>query len=126
MITKDKIAKVLELYAEQKPLLRASSDAINKAKENSKNKIKIIRNGKEIELSESALWQEVYYNAPTDAREVLEKKYPEVFDISDKANAKTKEIVEYSVKELGFNPEQLTFSALIELVEGIVDYKLNK
>lgn len=124
-ITKENIAGLRKLYAELRELTEKSSDAIKAAKEY-KNNIVLIRRkgGKEVEVTEGALWEEVrYINSASEGYAVLKDKYPEAFALGEQQNAKAKELSEYSRKEIGLDPLAMRLIDIIDIVEAVIESK---
>lgn len=124
-ITPELIVKLENLYEELDALTIEASDAINLARENTEKPITITRNEKEIELTEGVLWDEIYSRALTNARETLVAIYPDAFAKSELAESKRKELNDFVVSEIGFNPDKMRVSDLLKLVTGYIDYKLD-
>lgn len=112
-----KIEKLLQLSDELEFLIKETSDLIIKAKENKDQDIEIIREEKQIKIKEKDLWDEVYYQAKTNAVEILKGLYPEVFEKEKEQIAKRNELVEYCVKEMKIkNPFQMNIGDLTRLI----------
>lgn len=124
-ITPEKVEGLRKIYSELKELSERSSDAINAAKEFKNNLVLIQRkDGKEVEVKESMLWEEVrFLGSATEGYAVLKDKYPEAFRLGEEQQNKAKELNDYSVKELGVNPVALRLIDIIDLVEAIVESK---
>lgn len=126
-ITKEAIEKMFDYDEQLKPLTQKVSDNLLQIKDNNKdNKIKTTREGKEVEIKESALWTEVHYNAPTNARELLKEKYKDFFDLVEQQEKLKEDMIKHSVTELGINPEQITLTNLVSLIMGIIEYDKSK
>lgn len=115
-----KIQEIIKKFDQLDELNQKASDAINKAKEDSIKKIvKVTRAGKEVEVTEKDLWDEVYHQAQTDARDVLKEKYPEAFNTSEEAQKLAEEIQTNLANEfdLPTNRENLVgFGKLIKFI----------
>lgn len=95
-------------------LLRTAQDRGNHIKH------KLTREGKEVEIAEKNLWDEVWYLGPKcQAGEILEKKYPEVFKAYRKQNSAADELKKFCVVNLGVNFEKLTLSDYLRLSEEL-------
>ena len=118
-----KIQEIIKKFDQLDELNQKASDEINKAKEDSIKKIvKVTRAGKEVEVTEKDLWDEVYHQAQTDARDVLREKYPEAFNTSEEAQKLAEEIQTNLANEfdLPTNRENLVgFGKLIKFVVGL-------
>lgn len=122
---KEKIQQLMDMYAVLNPLLQKSSDLINQAKEGSRDrKILIHRNGDHFKITEYALWQEIWENAETNAREILAEKYPECFETAREANKLKSDIIAFCQAELGINPEQMEFGRLVQFIISLIDWRL--
>lgn len=99
------------------------AENLKNAKEIAKTKtITVTRNGEEVEVTEKDLFDELYWNANTDAREILKEKYPAVFDLEKQSFDKAKEIKDFSLKEFGFTPEKMNLTNLIDLIIKLKNY----
>lgn len=117
---KKQIKEIIKKFDQLDELNIKASNAINEAKKDAvKRIVKVTRNGKEVEVTEKDLWDEVYNNANTDAKEVLNEKYPEVFKLSNEAQELAKEIQTELAKDfdLPTNRENLVgFGKLIKFI----------
>ncbi len=122
---KKQIKQVLEKFTQLEELNQKASDAILKAKEGSiKNIVKVTRAGKEVEVTEKDLWDEVYHQAQTDAREILKEKYPEAFNLSEEAQTLAEDIQKQLATEfdLPTNRDNLVgFGKLMKFIVKLVD-----
>jgi hypothetical protein len=76
---------------------------------------------KEVKVKEKHLWDEIQMiGMNSEAGRILLKKYPEVFEMEAKVLAKKKELEDYSLKELGFNPTAMNLVNLIDLINKII------
>jgi hypothetical protein len=83
------------------------------------------KDGKVVDVPESALWDEIYHLGQTsEAYQFLKDKYPHVFEKTDRYEKKVLEISQFSVAELGVDAIRMRLSDIIRIVEGVVDYKL--
>ena len=117
---KKKIKEVIKKFDQLDELNQKASDAINQAKVDAVKKVvKVTRAGKEVEVTEKDLWDEVYHQAQTDARDVLREKYPEAFNTSEEAQKLAEEIQKQLANEfdLPTNRENLVgFGKLIKFI----------
>ena len=122
---KKQIKQVLEKFTQLEELNQKASDAILKAKEGSiKNIVKVTRAGKEVEVTEKDLWDEVYHQAQTDAREILKEKHPEAFNLSEEAQTLAEDIQKQLATEfdLPTNRDNLVgFGKLMKFIVKLVD-----
>jgi hypothetical protein len=122
-INQETINKIDELYAELDVLNIKKTELINTAKIDSENKCHMIeRDGKLISISERDLWDELYWTGK--GGEKLKEAYPQVFEVELEAIKKSDEIRDYALKYFGFNPEKMTLSSLLKIIDGIVEIRL--
>lgn len=123
----ESINKLYQLNDELQDLLDQESDLYKKATDNRKNILTINRDDKEIEVEEGELWEEVRIaGAHSNAAETLKVKYPEVFEVALKREAKNKELHDFVLKEFGFNFRQMTLADYLKITDAVVDYKLSQ
>jgi hypothetical protein len=103
-----------------------ASELLRTAQDRSKHVThKLEREGKEIELTEKVLWDEVFYLGPaSQAGDILRKAHPEVFDAYKKQDTAAQELKKFAIVELGMNMEALTLSDYIKATEGLVELML--
>lgn len=125
---KEKIKKIYKLNDELQLLIESESDAYKKARLNDKEVIIIKRNGKDAEVSQSELWEEIRItgNLKGDAAKVLRKLYPNVFKLALKRESKNKEITEYIAEQFGFDWHQMTIANYLKLTEAVIEWKLSE
>lgn len=117
----NKIKKYDAKLEEQK---QYASDLLKSVKQFKDNKITITREGKEVEVTEGDLWEEVYrLGAESDAGKKLKEKYPKVFEAFEEQEKMKKELDKVFYKEAGFSFSQITPARLIKFVEAIIDNK---
>jgi hypothetical protein len=124
----NKIKTLKQLADEANELLWQSTDALNLARQDSDKKpVALERDGKMISITEKDLWDEIWNKALTEdqAVEILKPRYPDAFEKSLIANEKAQELNLFAMKEFRFNPQQMTLSAIINLVDSLVEDKLN-
>lgn len=121
------IKQLLQQFEELDKINIEASEEINKAKEGSVKKIaKVTRAGKEVEITEKDLWEEIWNGANTDARDILKEKYPKVFELSEKAEQQAQEIQkELATKyDLPTNRQNLvSFGKLVKFIVNLIDKK---
>ena len=80
-----------------------------------------------INLKEEILWEEVYQGGiKSQAGKILSKKYPEVFKSQNEVNNLVQAINLFTAKEFGFLFSQMSMDKLLDLMNAMIDYKLNK
>lgn len=108
-----KVNDAKELASE---LLRTAQDRFGTKKH------KLIREGKEIELTEKILWEEVFYIGPaSQAGQILKKDHPEVFDAYAKQEEFAEELRKFCILEFGVDYTALTLSDYLRLTERLID-----
>lgn len=124
---KERIQTIYRLNDELKALLEVESDEYKKATENRKNKLIIERRGKEVEVTEGELWEEIrIVGLQAASSEMMKKMYPAVFEAAEKREQKNKELHDYVLVEFGFNFNQMTIADYLKLTEAMIDYKLGE
>lgn len=123
-ITKEKIEELVKLEEELDKVKKEASSKLKSAKSNKKQTHELERDGEKVEISESDLWDEVFrLGIKCQAGEILQEKYPEVFEAYEKQKEKSKEVDSFFVDKFGFPFAEITPSRLIKLVEAIIEYK---
>jgi hypothetical protein len=118
---------LLNLYSEFTSIDREASESYLNAKSNKENVVLTNRDGKEVELKEQAMWDEVkYLGKDAPSYKFLSEKYPEVFNKSNLRQAKLKEITTLCHAELDIDPVNLSFGDVIRVINDVVDYKIKK
>lgn len=132
METKEEaIKKIYRLNDELQVLLNQESDLYKAATNNRENKITIKRDGKDVEVTEGELWEEIRYVAQMggvakQATDLMKKKYPEAFEAAEARDAKNDEIKAAVYELSGMNLPEIHIAGVMKLVEAIVDYKLGE
>jgi hypothetical protein len=81
---------------------------------------KLVREGKEIELTEKVLWDEVFYlGVNCEAGKLLQKEHPEVFEAYKKQDETANTLKKFCVTELGVDYTKLTLSDYLKITEGL-------
>lgn len=128
MITREKLNKLHELT-------KNVSDAKELASENLKTvqdrfnhrKHKLNREGKEVELTEKTLWDEVFYIGPaSQAGEILKSIHPQVFEMYAEQDKAATELKKFAITELGMNFESLTLSDYLKATESLFELMLEE
>jgi len=114
----EKLKSLLKEIQEQKvitsELLRTAQDRFNHVSH------KLTRDGKEIELTEKVLWQEVFLlGSGCQAAGILRQAHPEVFEAYDKQEKLAVELKKFTISELGMDYSAMTLADYVNLTEGI-------
>jgi hypothetical protein len=126
-ITAESLAQFHSLFDEFEVLKTQASEALAVAKLNSELEIFITRDGKVSTVKEKDLWDEVWHlGAFSDAGEILNEKYPSVFEANRKAEAKKQEFQAFAKERWNIDPFGVSLSGIIRLIEGVVDYRLKQ
>lgn len=121
---KNKLENLINKFEELDILAKESSDLILKAQESKNKKITIKRDGKDIDITEKDLWDEIYYQANTDASIILEKKYPDAFKKSKEFNSKGDELVKFLAVEFDLPTKKdnlVSFGKLIKFIRLMIN-----
>lgn len=120
-ITNKHIQELTKIYADLEALNRESSDLYLNAKDTGKdNKVTIKRDGKEVEVTEGALWEEIrYIGKKSEGYEILKAKYPKVFEVSEKQNKKAQELSIYCHANLNIDPIKLRLIDIINIARAV-------
>ena len=128
-IDSEKIKKIKEFYAEikkgEEEIQKMVEEARGKSGENNhKKKLK----DKEIDVKENQMWDELLAGTPQDtfSTNILKEKYPKVFELQDQINKTIKNLDGYLQSELGISYNGVTVGDIIDLVEAVVDQKINE
>lgn len=122
MITRFKIAKLIELTENVAKKLDIASEVLRTVQDRNKEAThKITRDGAERTIPESALWEEIYQLGPAavDAHRILGAKHPEVFEAYKAQADAADELKAFCIKELGMDYTKMTISNYIALTEGM-------
>jgi len=111
------IKKLDEKVEESK---KKANKLLREAKKQNK-KVKIKRDGKEVEVDEKDLWREGLSLQEGEAWDHLNKEYPEVFEAFKKHNDLAEELIASFVKEFGFALTEMSQGKFIKAVEHIID-----
>lgn len=126
-INAKKIEKLRKIYADLDDLKRKTTDAIIAAKEFKHNVLLIKRkDGKEVEVKEGDLWDEIrVLRRETEAWDVMKRRYPSAFAYGEEEEKKVEELSVFCHKELGIDPMALRLLDIVQLVDAMVEYKLD-
>lgn len=121
MINRANINKLRELTDKVNETKEKASELLRTAQDRAgQNVHKIERNGKEVELTEKVLWEEVFYiGLKSQAGQLLQTIHPEVFEAYAEQDRAAAELKKFGVVELGFDPTRLTLSDYLEITEQL-------
>jgi hypothetical protein len=128
-ITKEKLEKVYQLSDEILSLNEKVMDCVATVKEqNGDKEHEITRDdGEKVKLKEKILWIELrQMGAECVSGKQLRELYPDIFAMSEKADALSKELEAYTTEHFGINHTTMTIANLFRLSEGMVEYVLDK
>lgn len=121
---KNKLENLINKFEELDLLAKESSDLILKAQESKDKKITIKRDGKNIDITEKDLWDEIYYQADTDASIILENIYPDAFKKSKEFNSKGDELVKFLAVDFDLPTKKenlVSFGKLIKFIRLMIN-----
>lgn len=128
MFTRENLARLHELTDkvnaakdEASELLRTAQDRFGHVKH------KLTRQGKEVEIKEKTLWDEVFYlGVQSDAGKVLERAHPEVFEAYKRQNETADELKKFCIVEFGLDYTQMTLSGYMKMTESLLTLMLDE
>ena len=83
---------------------------------------KFEREGKEIEVKENVLWDEVFYLGPiSQAGQILSKEHPEVFEAYANQEKTAGDLKKFTILELGVDYTALTLSDYLSMTEQLIE-----
>jgi len=120
--TREKLEELRKLTREVNEAKNLASELLRTAKDRKGETLqKLIREGKEIEVKENVLWDEVFYlGVASQAGEILKKEHPEVFDAYDKQEKAAVALKIFTVGELGVDYTAMTLSDYMSMTEKLV------
>ncbi len=120
------VKKINKLFKEKQVVAFKMSEQIKTAQDRFNDReVEVEREGKKIKITEKVLWQEVYYGSK-EARGIMEKKYPEIFELEGKQKKIDVEINTFTMKKWGFTFNQMSLPILINLVSAIVSWRIRR
>jgi hypothetical protein len=128
MITRDQINTINATVADIHKYMELASEYLRTAQDRNKTrKHTLERDGKQIELTEKILWEEVFYTgASSQAGKILKPLHPEVFEAYAKQSEASDRLTAFCIGELGINYPQMTISDYLKLSEGLFELVLNE
>jgi hypothetical protein len=123
MFTRESLDKLHELTAAVNSAKEQASELLRTAQDRYNTKVhKLTRDGKEVELTEKVLWDEVFYLGPAcESGTVLKREHPEVFEAYKRQDDTANELKRFCIVELGIDYTQLTLSDYLRATEGMFD-----
>lgn len=119
--------------------LRALTQKVADAKEHASELLRIaqdrhndkvhtlVREGKEIQLKEKTLWDEVFYlGTGSQAGKILAKEHPEVFEAYKAQDVAADELKKFCILELGVDYTHMTLSDYLHLTETMFAFMLKE
>lgn len=128
-ITQEGLEKFYELARELDQATELASEVLRTVQDQYREcKATITRGGKEITVTEKDLWDEIYHlgEEAREAREYLEKKYPDVFSTAKKQNELAQSFNVFCMAQLGFNPFQPKAWDIVKLIDNLVDLAIKR
>lgn len=81
---------------------------------------KITREGKEQDVKEMFLWEEIFHlGLECEAGQIMANKYPELWTKVKEQEKLVKELEELTLSKIGFNFRQMSLLNLIDLIIGL-------
>jgi len=127
-MNREQLTKLYELTDEVKNQKEVASELLRTAKDRFGHvKQKLERDGKEIEVTEKVLWDEVYYlGFQCQAGKILDKLHPEVLEAYRKQDVMADELKKFTIIEFGIDFTQLTISDYLKMTEGLFNIMLEE
>jgi hypothetical protein len=128
MITREKLQELHQLTHKVQEAKEMASENLKTAQDRFNHvKHKLVREGKEIELTEKILWDEVFYiGRASQAGEILKKQHPEVFRMYEEQEKTAIQLKKFAITELGVNFEALTLSDYLKMTESLFELMLEE
>lgn len=127
-ITKKKIQRLNEIYAEIDVLAEKASDALKNAKQFKNEQCLVKRPEGTQMIKQGFLWEEVRMmgKGAGESYDALKALYPNVFELSEKQAEKKEELTVFCHTELGVDPVALRLRDIINLVDQMLEYKMEQ
>jgi hypothetical protein len=128
MITRDNLNKLHELTNKVQETKEMASENLKTAQDRFGHRThKMVREGKEIELTEKIMWDEVFYIGPScESGQVLRGIHPEVFEMYKKQDQAAEELKKFAIVEMGMNMQALTLSDYLKATESLFTLMLEE
>lgn len=126
MFTRETLNEVQRLTAEIKSTKEHASELLRVAQDRfGHRKHKFTREGKEVEITEKTLWNEVWYLIP-ETTKFMRGLHPEVFEAYDKQDAAANELKKFCLLEMGFDFTAMTIGDYLKMTEGLFNLLLEE
>jgi len=119
--------------------LHSLTDSVNEAKEIASEQLrtaqdrygdrtqKLNREGKDIELKESVLWEEVFLmGLGCQAGKILQRLHPDVFKSYAEQDKAADELKKFCILELGVDHTKMTLSGYLKITEKLFEIMINE
>lgn len=125
-ITRNKLQTLKELTKNVGEAKEIASESLRTAQDRFKDvKHKMDREGKEIEITEKVMWDEVFYIGPEcQSGKILKELHPEVFAAYGRQEECAEELKKFCILELGVDYTALTISDYLTMTEQLFDMML--
>lgn len=126
MFTRDTLKQLHELTDKVNHAKEVASEQLRTAQDRFKDrKHKFERDGKNIEVTEKVLWDEVFYLGPgSQAGRILVKEHPQVFEAYAQQETAAEALKKFCIVELGVDYTALSLSDYLKLTETLVELML--
>lgn len=126
--TRDTLKQLHELTKKVNDAKELASELLRTAKDRYGDRLqKFEREGKEIEVKENVLWDEVFYLGPvSQAGQILGKEHPEVFQAYADQETAAGNLKKFTVLELGVDYTALSLSDYLAMTEQLVELMLGE
>lgn len=128
MISRETLNELHAKTAANTQAKEVTSDLLKKAQDKAGNRThRLKRDGKEIELKEKTLWDEVFYlGVNCQAASILRPIHPEVFAAFESQTKIAEDLTKFSILELGVDFTKLTLSDYLRMTEELFDLMLSE
>jgi len=127
-ITDEIIEELDKKYQKLEEQTELASEKMRTVKDQfGKRKVEVEREGKKVWLTEAILWTEVFLAGEnSQAGEILNEKYPDVFKAYKKQNEMAGEIKQWVMANLHFDFKAMKLSDHIKLIDAIVRLRISQ
>jgi len=120
------LKKVYKLDAELEDIMQKEKNEYFKVTDGKHERVYTLeRDGKQQEITEGVLWEEVRMGGQ-QATAFLTEKYPIVFEIVKERELKQVEVKQELTRQLGFDPSELNAGRIIKMSHAIIKYELDQ
>lgn len=126
-ITNKQIKDLKNLFSQQQFFAEIVSQQLKTIIDrNGTEEVEVERNGQTVKLTIKTLFDEVYYSNgnPCQAREILEKRYSELFRNYEEQKKVDEALKNFTAKNFGFFYTQMTLVNLVDLVLALIRYEI--